>query len=67
MRALAEARRQCTLAWELRAALTLARLRARQERGQEGRELVSSVCARFSEGFEMRDLQAARELVEASC
>jgi predicted ATPase/DNA-binding winged helix-turn-helix (wHTH) protein len=67
MRALAEARRQCALAWELRAAMTLARLRGRQGRSQEGRELVSSVYARFSEGFETRDLQAARKLVEASC
>ena len=67
VRALAEARRQCALAWELRAALTLARLRARQGRGQEGRDLVTTVYARFSEGFEMRDLQAARKLVEASC
>jgi predicted ATPase len=67
MRALAEARRQCALAWELRAAMTLARLRVRQGRGPEGRELVSPVYARFSEGFELRDLQAARELLEALC
>jgi hypothetical protein len=67
MRALAEARRQGALTWELRAALTLAGLRAKQGRAQEGRELVSSVYARFSEGFEMLDLQTARKLVEASC
>jgi predicted ATPase/DNA-binding winged helix-turn-helix (wHTH) protein len=67
MRALAEARRQGALAWELRAALTLAGLRARQGRRQEGRDLVSSVYARFSEGLDMPDLRAARELVEASC
>lgn len=58
-RALAEARRQTALAWELRTAMTLARLRAKQGRGQEGRELVSSVYARFTEGFETGDLKAA--------
>lgn len=67
MRALAEARRQGASAWELRAAMTLAGLRAKQGRSHEGRELVSSVYARFSEGFETRDLQAARALVEALC
>jgi predicted ATPase/DNA-binding winged helix-turn-helix (wHTH) protein len=65
MRALAEARRQCALAWELRAAMTLARLRVKQGRGQEGRECVSSVYARFTEGFETRDLKAARQLLQS--
>jgi predicted ATPase len=65
MRALAEARRQCALAWELRTAMTLARLRLKQGRGQEGRELVSSVYARFTEGFETRDLKAAAHLLQS--
>jgi predicted ATPase/DNA-binding winged helix-turn-helix (wHTH) protein len=63
MRALAEARSQDALAWELRAAMTLARLRVKQGRGQEGRELVSCLYARFTEGFGTRDLEAARALV----
>jgi predicted ATPase len=63
-RALAEARRQGAVAWELRAALTFARLRAEQGRGQEGRELLSSVFARFTEGFETRDLQAAGKFLQ---
>ena len=63
MRALEEARRQCALAWELRAAMTLARLRVKQNRG-EGRELVSSLYARFTEGFETTDLREARSLLE---
>jgi hypothetical protein len=66
MRALAEARRQGALAWELRAAMTLERLRVKQGRAGEGRELVSAVYARFTEGFETRDLRVARELLEAS-
>lgn len=65
MRALAEARRQCALSWELRASMTFARLRVKQGRGQEGRELVSSVHARFTEGFETRDLEAARQLLQS--
>jgi predicted ATPase len=65
MRALAEARRQCALAWELRTAMTLARLRVKQGRGQEGRELLSSVYARFTEGFETRDLKAAGHLLQS--
>jgi predicted ATPase len=63
-RALAEARRQCALAWELRAAMTFARLRMKQGRGQEGRDLVSSVYARFTEGFDTRDLAAAAEFLQ---
>src|SRR5262249_39149091 len=65
IRALAEARRQCALAWELRTAMTLARLRVRQGRAQEGRESVSSVYARFTEGFETPDLKAARQLLQS--
>jgi predicted ATPase len=64
-RALAEARRQCALAWELRAAMTLAKLRVKQGRDQEGRELVSSVYARFTEGFETRELKAASQLLQS--
>jgi hypothetical protein len=62
LRAMNEARRHSALAWELRAAMTLARLRMKQGRGPEGRELVSSVYARFTEGFETCDLEAARRL-----
>ena len=65
LRALAEARRQCALAWELRAAMTLAKIRVKQGRHQEGRELVSSVYARFTEGFETRELKAASQLLES--
>jgi predicted ATPase len=63
MQALAEARRQHALAWELRAAMTLAKIRVKQGRPQEGWESVASVYARFTEGFETRELQAARELL----
>src|SRR6185295_13512820 len=64
-RTLAEARGQCALAWELRASMTLARLRARQGRSHEGRDTLSSVYARFTEGFETNDLKAAQQRLHA--
>jgi predicted ATPase len=64
-RSLGGARQQGALAWELRTAMTLARLRVRQGRGDEGRQLLSSVYARFAEGFETDDLKAARQLLQA--
>lgn len=62
---LAAARQQGALSWELRTSLTLARLRARQGRGHEGRQQLSSVYARFTEGFGTVDLEAAKRLLEA--
>lgn len=64
-RSLAEARRQGALAWELRTAMTLARLRMKQGRGPEGRESLSSVYARFTEGFGTRDLETAAQLLQS--
>jgi predicted ATPase len=46
------AQRQEALLWELRAALSLARVRAKQSRGGEARRLVAQVYDRFTEGFE---------------
>jgi predicted ATPase len=65
-RALSVARQQGALSWELRASMTLARLRARQGRAVEGREHVASVYARFTEGFDTYDLRAAKEMLEAT-
>jgi predicted ATPase/DNA-binding winged helix-turn-helix (wHTH) protein len=65
-RAFAEARRQCALAWELRASMTLARLRSKQRRGQEGRQQLAAVFARFTQGFGTVDLVAAKRLLAAS-
>ena len=54
------ARRQGTLSWELRAAMSLARLWRGQERVSQARELLEPVYCRFTEGFETADLVAAR-------
>src|SRR5712675_574477 len=57
------ARKQGAFAWELRAAMNLARLRANQGRQREAIELLEGVYNRFTEGFETVDLLAARSLL----
>lgn len=63
-RSLHWARRQSVLSWELRAAMSLARLRMKQMRTAEARDLVASILARFNEGFETADLITAKNLVD---
>ncbi|MBV8111940.1 MAG: winged helix-turn-helix domain-containing protein [Hyphomicrobiales bacterium] len=55
---------QGALFWELRVALSLARLRATQGRHNEARRLLASVYDRFTEGFATTDLRAAKALLE---
>jgi predicted ATPase len=62
--AIATAREQDALFWELRAALSLARMRTRQNRREEGKRILASVYDRFIEGFETADLLSARDLLE---
>jgi predicted ATPase/DNA-binding winged helix-turn-helix (wHTH) protein len=61
--ALDVARRQAALSWELRAAMSLARLWHGQQRVNQARELLGPVYRRFTEGFETADLVAARTLL----
>ena len=63
--ALCLARRQGALALELRAALSLARLRVTQGRHDEAKRILMRVYNRFTEGFGTADLRAARGLLEA--
>jgi predicted ATPase len=58
------ARQQGALFWELRVALSVARLRVSQGRRHEAREPLASVYDRFTEGFATADLQAARALLD---
>jgi len=58
------AREQGALSWELRTATSLARLRHEQGRTPEGYDLLSSVHARFTEGFTTVDLIRAKSLLE---
>jgi predicted ATPase len=62
--ALEVARQQGALFWELRAALSLARLRIRQDRRDDARQLLAPVYDQFTEGFEAADLRCARALLE---
>ena len=62
-RALDVARGQGALAWELRAAMSLARLWHGQQRVSPARKLLAPVYRRFTEGFETADLIAAKALL----
>ena len=63
-RALAVARQQQAKSWELRAAMSLARLWRDQGKPQQARELLAPVYGWFSEGFDTRDLKEAKALLE---
>lgn len=62
--AMAEASRQGALAWEMRAATSLARLSAAAGQPDVARQMLQSVYDRFAEGFETADLRSARSLLE---
>src|SRR5262249_35745072 len=64
-RALDVARRQQAKWWELRAAMSLARLWQCQGKRTEARELLAEIYGWFTEGFETADLQEAKALLEA--
>jgi class 3 adenylate cyclase/predicted ATPase len=63
-RALAVARQQQAKSWELRAAMSLARLWRSQNKVQQARELLAPVYGWFTEGFDTRDLKEAKALLE---
>jgi predicted ATPase len=56
-------RHQGALSWQLRAALSLARLWVQERRSREARELVRAIYEGFTEGFRTRDLLEARALI----
>jgi predicted ATPase len=62
-RALTIARAQQAKSWELRAAMSLARLWRDQGKVSEARELLAPVYGWFTEGFETRDLKEAKALL----
>jgi predicted ATPase len=63
--ALTIARRQQAKSWELRAAMSLARLWQRQGKREEARALLTPIYGWFTEGFDTTDLQEAKALLEA--
>jgi predicted ATPase/DNA-binding winged helix-turn-helix (wHTH) protein len=64
LRSLDLAQQQQALAWELRTATSLARLRLAQGRETEARQSLRAVYDRFTEGFETADLRVARALLD---
>jgi predicted ATPase len=60
--------RRCTStrakSWELRAAMSMARLWRDQGKVQQARELLAPVYGWFTEGFDTRDLKEANVLLE---
>jgi class 3 adenylate cyclase/predicted ATPase len=63
-RALAVARQQQAKSWELRAAMSMARLWRDQSKVQQARELLAPVYRWFTEGFDTRDLKDAKALLD---
>jgi len=51
-------------AWELRAALSLARLLVKQGRRDEARSMLAEIYGWFTEGFDTADLEDAKSLLE---
>ena len=59
------AREHDALFWELRIALSLARLRMTQRRDGEAKRILAQVYERFTGGYETTDLRAARIMLDA--
>ncbi len=63
--ALSIAKEQGAKLWELRAAVSLARLRRDQGRHAEARDLLAPIYGWFTEGFDTPDLKQAKALLDA--
>jgi predicted ATPase len=63
-RALAVSRAQQSKSWELRAAMSMARLWRDQGKRDEARQLLAPVYGWFTEGFDTRDLKDAKALLD---
>jgi predicted ATPase len=58
------ARRQSTKSLELRAAVSLSRLWQTQGKKEEARQMLAEIYSWFTEGFDTKDLQEAKALLE---
>jgi predicted ATPase len=63
-RALSVARAQQTKSFELRAAMSMARLWRDQGKSKKARDLLAPVYGWFTEGFDTRDLKEAKALLD---
>jgi predicted ATPase len=62
-RALAVARKQQAKSWELRAAMSMARLWRGHAKQEEARDLLAPLYGWFTEGFDTLDLKEAKALL----
>ena len=62
--AIAIAQQQRAKSWELRASMSLARLWQSQGKQAEARQLLAEIYGWFTEGFDTRDLQEAKSLLD---
>jgi predicted ATPase len=62
---LSVAHAQQTKSWELRAAMSLARLWRDQGKPDKARELIAPVYDWFTQGFDTLDLKEAKALLDA--
>ncbi len=58
------ARKQQAKSWELRAVMSLSRLRQQQGKREETRRMLAEIYGWFTEGFDTKDLQEAKALLE---
>ena len=63
-RALAVAREQRAKSWELRAAMSMARLWRDQGKSQQARDLLAPIYGWFTEGFDTLDLRESKTLLD---
>jgi predicted ATPase len=63
-RAIAIARAQQAKSWELRAAISMARLWREQGKRDEARQLLTPIYAWFTEGFDTLDLKQPKALLD---
>jgi tetratricopeptide (TPR) repeat protein len=64
LKAIDIARQQQAKSWELRATMSLARLWQSQGKGREAHQMISEIYNWFTEGFDTKDLQEAKALLE---
>ncbi len=59
------ARRQQAKSWELRTSTSLARLWQKQDKKEEARQMLAEIYNWFTEGFDTKDFQEAKTLLNA--
>jgi predicted ATPase len=64
VKAIEVARRQSAKSLELRAVMSLSRLWQQQGKKKEAHEILAEIYGWFTEGFDTKDLQEAKTLLE---